>query len=107
LPVPLRASTEPPIARGKHLDGLVGREKKLWSEIETLVSSKLPPGAPRLLADGPAIFQVRIALLDIEPAIWRRVLVPADTTLDQLHEVIQAVFGWWNNHLHQHLIAPG
>jgi hypothetical protein len=64
----------------------------------------IPPGAPRPLADGPAIFQVRIALLGIEPALWRRVLVPADTTLDQLHEVIQAAFGWWNNHLHQYLI---
>lgn len=64
----------------------------------------LPAGAPRPLADGPAIFQVKITLLGIEPAIWRRVLVPANTTLDQFHEVIQAAFGWWNNHLHQYRI---
>jgi hypothetical protein len=62
----------------------------------------LPAGGTQPLSDGPAIFQVRVAILDIEPAIWRRVLVPADTTLDQLHEVIQAVFGWWNYHLHQY-----
>jgi hypothetical protein len=37
---------------------------------------------------------VRFALLDIELAIWRRVL-PADTTLDQRHEAIRAAFGWW------------
>jgi hypothetical protein len=64
----------------------------------------LPPGRTQPIADGPAIFQVKIALLDIEPSIWRRVLVPAETTLDQLHEVIQAAFGWWNYHLHQYLI---
>ncbi len=64
----------------------------------------LPTGRPQPMADGPAIFQVKITLLDIEPAIWRRVLVPADTALDQLHEVIQAAFGWWNYHLHQYLV---
>ena len=64
----------------------------------------LPAGGTQPITDGPAIFQVKIALLDIEPAIWRRVLVPAETTLDQLHEVIQAAFGWWNYHLHQYLI---
>jgi hypothetical protein len=64
----------------------------------------LPAGGTQPIADGPAIFQVKIALLDIEPAIWRRVLVPADTTLEQLHETIQAAFGWWNYHLHQYVI---
>jgi len=68
------------------------------------VAFPFPAGGTRPISDGPAIFQVKIALLDIEPAIWRRVLVPADTTLDQLHEVIQAAFGWWNYHLHQYLI---
>jgi hypothetical protein len=64
----------------------------------------LPASGPQPLADGPAIFQVKITMLDIEPAIWRRVLVPADTPLDQFHQVIQAAFGWWNYHLHQYLI---
>src|SRR5664279_2804881 len=64
----------------------------------------LPVDGTRPIADGPAIFQIRVALLDIEPAIWRRVLALAETTLDQLHEVIQAAFGWWNYHLHQYLI---
>jgi len=64
----------------------------------------LPAGGTRPLSDGPAIFQVKVALLDIEPAIWRRILVPADTTLDQFHDVIQAAFGWWNYHLHQYLV---
>lgn len=64
----------------------------------------LPSGGKPTIPDGPSIFQVKITLLDIEPAIWRRVLVSADTTLEQLHEVIQAAFGWWNYHLHQYLI---
>ena len=55
-------------------------------------------------ADGPVIYQLKITIIDIEPAIWRRVLVPAETTLDQLHKTIQAVFGWWDYHLHQYVV---
>ena len=46
------------------------------------------------------VFQFKITLLDIKPAIWRRIQVP-DGTLADLHEYIQAAFGWWNYHLHQ------
>ena len=59
-----------------------------------------PAGGARPISVGAAIFQVKIVLLDIEPAIWRRVLVPADTTLDRLHDLSQAAFGWENYHLH-------
>ena len=46
------------------------------------------------------LYQFKITLLDIKPAIWRRIQVP-DCTLADLHEYIQAAFGWWNYHLHQ------
>ena len=47
------------------------------------------------------IVQVRITLQDIDPPIWRRVQVPADFPLRRLHDVIQAVMGWLDYHLHQ------
>lgn len=47
------------------------------------------------------IFQVRVSLIDIEPPIWRRVLVPQDLTLPRLHTLLQVVMGWTNSHLHQ------
>jgi hypothetical protein len=46
------------------------------------------------------LFQFMITLLDIKPAIWRRIQVP-DCTLTEFHEYIQAAFGWENYHLHQ------
>jgi hypothetical protein len=46
------------------------------------------------------LFQFRITLLDVKPAIWRQIQVP-DCTLVDLHEYIQAAFGWENYHLHQ------
>lgn len=49
--------------------------------------------------------QVHISLAGIEPVIWRRLIVPADWTLDQLHLGIQAAFGWANYHLHEFVIG--
>lgn len=47
------------------------------------------------------IVQIRIALQDIEPPVWRRVQVPVDYSLRHLHDVIQAVMDWLDYHLHQ------
>jgi hypothetical protein len=52
------------------------------------------------------IHQVKITLKWSDPAIWRRVLVDGDTSLGELHGVIQAVMGWGNSHLHQFIVGP-
>jgi hypothetical protein len=46
------------------------------------------------------IYQLRIALTDVTPPVWRRVLVPGGYTLDRLHRVIQHAMGWQDLHLH-------
>jgi hypothetical protein len=48
----------------------------------------------------PEIYQIKIAL-PLKPAIWRRVLIPADLTLARLHDVIQLSMGWEDCHLHE------
>lgn len=48
--------------------------------------------------------QLLITLNDIEPAIWRRVVVPGDFTLLDLHRVIQIAMGWQDYHLHDFTI---
>ena len=48
----------------------------------------------------PAGFQLRIALREILPPIWRRFLIPGAIALPSLHRVIQEVMGWENYHLH-------
>lgn len=50
------------------------------------------------------LYLLRIQLLDIEPEIWRRFVVPGDITLDRLHDVIQIVMGWTDSHLHEFTI---
>lgn len=49
----------------------------------------------------PNALQIRVTLAEIEPAIWRRLVVPWTWHLGQLHLVIQAAFNWWNYHLHE------
>jgi hypothetical protein len=51
------------------------------------------------------IYQLRIELLDVEPAIWRRVLVPATIKLHKLHVVLLWTMGWAGGHLHEFVIG--
>lgn len=46
------------------------------------------------------IFQLKVRLLGISPMIWRRVLIPADITLRELHGVFQVAMGWESIHLY-------
>ncbi len=45
-------------------------------------------------------YQIKISLRGAKPPIWRRLWVSRDTTLGQLHEVIQMAMGWYDCHLH-------
>ncbi len=47
------------------------------------------------------VYQIKIALIDTEPEIWRRILVSGNTNLGLLHAIIQIAMGWTNSHLHQ------
>jgi len=51
------------------------------------------------------VYQIKIVLLGTTPPIWRRVLVPAEFTLAQLHDVVQAAMSWEDCHLHQFYIG--
>lgn len=48
-----------------------------------------------------SIYQIKIILHHIEPAIWRRLLVKADTCLGDLHCLIQVIMGWEDEHMHE------
>jgi hypothetical protein len=46
------------------------------------------------------ILQVKIVLQEIKPQIWRRILIPGDSTFWDLHVAIQDSMGWNDTHLH-------
>jgi len=47
------------------------------------------------------VYQLKVTLCDIHPAIWRRLQVWDDTTLAQLHRILQVAVGWEDYHLHE------
>src|SRR4029453_14657048 len=51
------------------------------------------------------IYQIKVTLLGTDPPIWRRLLVPADLTLEQLHHVLQVTMGWDDCHMHEFRIG--
>jgi hypothetical protein len=51
------------------------------------------------------IYQIKVTLLGTDPPIWRRLLVPANLTLEQLHNVLQLAMGWEDCHMHEFRIG--
>lgn len=49
-------------------------------------------------------YVLKIVMEDTHPPVWRRVMVPDRITFADLHEVIQLLFGWSNEHLHEFCI---
>src|SRR5690349_1572525 len=51
------------------------------------------------------VVSLKVTLRDTKPPVWRRLLVPGETTLADLHRAIQAAMGWEDYHLHTFDIA--
>ena len=57
--------------------------------------------------EGRRLYELAISLLDAGVDIERRVLVPVNYTLADLHAVIQAAMGWADYHLHEFTAHDG
>ena len=47
------------------------------------------------------IYQLHQWIRQINPMIWRRLLVRSDSSIADLHYTLQIAFGWSDEHLHQ------
>jgi len=55
--------------------------------------------------NAPRAWRVTITIADIAPPVWRTLLVPESFNFAQMRELIQAVFGWRDSHLHQFILG--
>ena len=58
---------------------------------------KRPKAEPAPVKPYEYLYQLKIHLLDINPQVYRRFVVRGDTTVVQLHHIVQLVMGWDNN----------
>ena len=49
----------------------------------------------------PVIYQLRVLLQEVSPMVWRRLVVRSDSTIAELHYVLQIAFGWSDEYLHR------
>ena len=59
----------------------------------------------RAVKTSAPVFQLRVDLLHLKPAIWRRILVPGSIKLSKLHVVLQQTMGWMGGHLHEFIVG--
>ena len=52
----------------------------------------------------PVVYQIKVTLRGSKPPIWRRFQVASNTSLVQLHRILQRVMGWEDYHLHQFVV---
>jgi len=72
------------------------------------ISTSLPPGKQdraQKSQDSRQVYQIKVVLLETEPSIWRRFVVPSSVTLHRLHLILQDVMGWSNYHLYRFQIG--
>ena len=53
------------------------------------------------------VLRIRVDLDTSKPAIWRRLELRSNLTLDVVHQVLQAAFAWTDSHLHRFSLGGG
>ena len=66
----------------------------------TVLSAAEEPPAPRRATTPVAALELEVSLREVEPRVWRRIVVPESISLRHLHEVLQVAMGWENAHLY-------
>jgi Plasmid pRiA4b ORF-3-like protein len=54
----------------------------------------------RIRTTGKSVLRFRIQLNEVEPVVWRRLLVPGSVPMGKLADMLLATMGWSNSHLH-------
>jgi hypothetical protein len=58
------------------------------------------PSTSRTTSPGQSVLGLHVSLSEVEPTVWRRLLVPGTVRLARLHDILQVAMGWEDSHLH-------
>ncbi|GGF15475.1 plasmid pRiA4b ORF-3 family protein [Subtercola lobariae] len=79
--------------------------RELLHQLTALASEARVPAAkafelpPR--PETPVRIQLRADLVGARPPLWRRLVIPGEFTMADVHDVLKEAFGWTNSHLHR------
>lgn len=59
----------------------------------------------RMVSSPEFIYQLRVELLGLRPAIWRQILVRGSVQLSRLHAILLMTMGWDGGHVHEYVIG--
>jgi hypothetical protein len=74
--------------------------------VEEILAATAPPSRRRPRRSDVVTLRVRVDLAGTRPPVWRRLELASDLFLDELHEILQAAFGWTDYHLHRFGCGP-
>lgn len=82
----------------------------LGGGLADLAAEPEPPSPPLPQVPDPPTEQlaltVRVDVDGTRPPVWRRLVLHGDLTLDEVHVILQAAFGWLDTHLHRFWPGP-
>jgi len=83
---------------GELLSAMDPAERSMVAQF--LTPRPAPPSRRRPRRDETVTYLVRVELAGTDPAIWRRIELASNRTLDDVHDILQLVMGWSDDHLH-------
>ncbi|GAA2026561.1 plasmid pRiA4b ORF-3 family protein [Nocardiopsis rhodophaea] len=84
------------------LSGLIGALRGLDP-----LDRPVPPSRRRPRRDDVVTYRVRVEISGTKPPLWRRLELASDLFLNEVHDILQTVFGWQDYHLHRFASGPG
>lgn len=83
--------------RGESYDILKGQLDELTQLLNPSSRKSKKPAAPKQ----PQIYSFKITLENVGVPVWRKVQVKSSSTFLELHKIIQILFDWQDDHLHE------
>jgi hypothetical protein len=95
----------PPDAELEAMDNSLDSMIETYEELRELIDKALESfrrNKLTLVKPGSALGSERLIQFSVGGTeVWRRVIVPESSKLEELHRIIQLIFGWKNSQIHQ------
>lgn len=83
--------------KGENYDNLKGQLAELMQLLNTSSGETKNPAAPKKAQ----IYSFKITLENVGVPVWRKVQIESTSTFLELHKIIQILFDWQDDHLHE------